>query len=69
MKFDKDLATRVINLTGKEITEAMTAEDPAKVREHLQKALSRLTFLPDVLHFYEDEIEKKEIDVIDPYRI
>ena len=65
MKFDKDLTIRVINLTGKEITEAMTAEDPAKVKEHLQKALSRLTFLPDVLHFYEEE---KEIDVIDPLR-
>lgn len=65
MAFDKNLATRVINKTGKEITAAMAAEDPGEIREHLQKALSTLTFLPDVLHFYESE---KEIDVIDPYR-
>lgn len=65
MKFDKDLATRVINKCGKEITAAMTAEDPAEVKAQLQKALSTLMFLPDVLHFYEDD---REIDVIDPLR-
>ena len=65
MKFDKDLATRVINKCGKEITAAIAAEDPTEVKVQLQKALSTLMFLPDVLHFYEDD---REIDVIDPLR-
>lgn len=65
MKFDKDLANRVINKCGKEITAAMVADEPAEVKAQLQKALRTLMFLPDVLHFYEDE---REIDVIDPLR-
>lgn len=63
MKFDKNLAARVINKIGKEITTAMNEEDPEELKKQLRRALNDLAFLPDVLHFYE------EIDVINPNRV
>lgn len=63
MKFDKNLAARVINKIGKEIAAAMNEEDPEELKKRLRRALNDLNFLPDVLHFYDD------IDVINPNRV
>lgn len=63
MKYDKILAERVIIKIGKELTAAMNEEDPEELKKQLQRALNDLTFLPDVLHFYDN------IDVINPNRV
>lgn len=65
MAFDKDLAKRIINKAGKEITAAMV-EDGPKQHDYLVRALNDILFMHDVLHLDEPE---KELDVIDPYRI
>lgn len=64
MAYDHELARRILNKAGKEITAAMSEQDNARRHDNLVKALNDVLFMHDVLHLYE-----KELDVIDPFRI
>lgn len=52
--FDKDLARRFLNKIGKEIVTAQSNSDPKVVDDALNKALSEIIFMYDILHINDD---------------
>lgn len=62
--YDPDLALRVMNKIGKELVDAMTADNLKDARASAQKALNDHGFLYDILHLgpeWSDELKVLDI--------